>query len=82
VYHSSAEAIELIDYYLENDQERKKIAAAGFKRVIKDYRRIDTFSHALTLVLEGMQDCGINSLKDGTQIEEAKKILATNVRAG
>jgi spore maturation protein CgeB len=82
VYHSATEAIELIDYYLENDEERKKIAAAGFKRAIRDYRRIDTFSHALTQMLEGMQDCGINSLKDGTQIEEAKKILATNIRAG
>ena len=82
VYRSPDEAVELISYYLENDQERKKIAAAGFKRVIKDYRRIEMFAHALTQMLEGMQERGINSLKDGTQIEEAKHFLATNVGSG
>lgn len=46
-YHSIDEAIELIHYYLDNDEERKKIAAEGFKRAIKDYKRETTFLNAL-----------------------------------
>jgi spore maturation protein CgeB len=47
VYHSIDEAIDLIKYYLNNDEERKKIAAEGFMRAIKDYNRETTFLIAL-----------------------------------
>lgn len=67
-YHSIEEAIELIKYYLENDDERKKIASAGFKRVMKDYRRITTFSKAIEKIKKGMLEEGITHFKDGTPI--------------
>jgi hypothetical protein len=68
-YHSVEEAIELIKYYLEHDNERKKIAAAGFKRTMKDYKRITTFSKAIEKIKQGMLEDGITSFKDGTPIE-------------
>lgn len=68
VYHSIEEAIELIKYYLKHDEERKEIAAAGFKRVMKDYKRITTFSKAIEKIKEGMLEGGITSFKDGIPI--------------
>lgn len=69
VYHSIEEVIELIKYYLEHDDERKKIAVAGFKRVMKDYKRITTFSKALEKIKSGMLGEGITSFKDGAPIK-------------
>ncbi len=37
------EAIELCRYYLENDEERRKIAAAGWERAVRDYNEIAVF---------------------------------------
>ncbi len=37
------EAIELCNYYLEHDDERKKIAVAGWKRAVKDYNEVASF---------------------------------------
>lgn len=68
-YHSIEEAIELIKYYLEHEEERKEIAAAGFKRVMKDYKRITTFSKAIEKIKRGMLGEGITSFKDGTPIK-------------
>lgn len=68
VYHSVKEAIELIRYYLEHDDERKEIAAAGFRRAMRDYRRITIFSKAMEKVKEGMLEDGIRYFKDGTPI--------------
>lgn len=36
-YDSTEEAIEKIDFYLEHDEERERIARAGFARVHRDY---------------------------------------------
>lgn len=36
-YDNTDEAIDLIEYYLENEEERIKIAKAGFERTQKDY---------------------------------------------
>lgn len=51
------EAIELCQYYLEHDDERKRIALAGWKRAHKDYNEISSFSigleHIKKLSLEG-----------------------------
>jgi hypothetical protein len=69
LYHSIEEAVELIKYYLEHDDERKKIAAAGFKRVMKDYKRIITFSNAIEKIKKGMIEDGITHFKDGTSIK-------------
>lgn len=69
VYHSIEEAIELIKYYLEHDNERKKIAAAGFRRVMKDYKRITTFSKVMEKIKKGMLEERITSFKDGAPIK-------------
>ena len=68
-YHSTEEAIDLIRYYLEHDNERKEIAAAGFRRVMKDYKRLTTFCNAMEKVKRGMVEEGIKFFKDGTAIE-------------
>ena len=67
-YHSTEEAIELIRYYLEHDDGRKKVAAAGFKRTMKDYKRLNTFSQAIDKIKKGMLEDGIRYFKDGTPI--------------
>jgi spore maturation protein CgeB len=46
------EAIELCRYYLENDEERRKIAAAGWERAIKDYNEIAVFQLLIKSVNE------------------------------
>lgn len=68
MYHSIEESVELIKYYLDNDEERKEIAAAGFNRVMKDYKGITTFSKALDIMKKGMLEDGIKYFKDGTMI--------------
>lgn len=68
MYHSIEEAIELIKYYLNDDEERKKIAEAGYKKVMKDYKGITTFSKALDIMKKGMLEDGIKYFKDGTPI--------------
>lgn len=68
VYHSIEEAIELIRYYLRHDDERKKVAAAGFKRTMKDYIRTTTFSQTMDKIKKGMLEDGIEYFKDGTPI--------------
>jgi hypothetical protein len=42
-FDTIAEAIELCRYYLEHDRERREIAAAGWKRAIRDYNETATF---------------------------------------
>lgn len=43
-FDSIKEAIEKTNYYLANDIERRKIAAAGWKRSLKDYNELEVFS--------------------------------------
>jgi hypothetical protein len=38
------EAIELTRYYLDHDSERKKIAAAGWERAIREYNEVSVFN--------------------------------------
>lgn len=59
----------MIKYYLGHDDERKEIAAAGFRRVIKDYRRMITFAKAIEKIKRGMLEDGITHFKDGTAIK-------------
>lgn len=69
VYHSIKEAVELIRYYLEHDDERKKIAAAGFKRVMKDYKNLTIFNQIIEKIKKGMLKDGVRYFKDGTPIK-------------
>lgn len=48
VYKDQNEFKELVDYYLENDEERNKIAQAGYDRVVKEH----TMLHRVKKLLE------------------------------
>ncbi len=68
-YRSPKEAIEQIIYFLKHDEERKKIAAAGFRRTMKDYKRPTTFARAMGQIKQGMLADGLRHFKDGTPIK-------------
>lgn len=55
-YDSIEEAIELTHYYTEHDDERKKIAAAGWKRSISDYNEVACFKRLVDAVNELADD--------------------------
>jgi len=69
VYHSVKEAIELIRYYLEHDDERKRIAAAGFKRTMKDYKDLTIFNQVIENIKKGMLEEDIRFFKDGNPVK-------------
>jgi len=73
-YDSIEEAIDLIKYYLEHDEERKKIATAGFERTMKDYKRLTTFVNAIEKIKKGMLEEGVTHFKNGTSIECNEKL--------
>ncbi len=51
-YDSIDEAIELTRYYLEHDDERRKIAAAGWKRAMRDYNEATCFRMLVEAIVE------------------------------
>lgn len=53
-YDSAEELIELIDYYLDREEERKRIAVQGFQRVVRDYRIGKLFNKAGELIKIGI----------------------------
>ncbi len=67
-YRNTDEAIDLIKYYLAHNDERKKIALAGFRRTIKDYKYKTTFQKSLEKIKQGMLEDGILYCKDGAPI--------------
>ncbi len=44
------EAIELCHYFLEHDDERRQIAAAGWERALKDYNEVTVFKLMISYV--------------------------------
>ena len=44
IYHSEAEAVDKAGYYLEHDDERKKVALAGYEKVKRDFGYKDRFA--------------------------------------
>jgi len=51
-YDSIEEAIDLTHYYLRHDDERRLIAAAGWKRAIVDYNEVACFSRVTEAISE------------------------------
>lgn len=49
LFRSIDEAIELADYYLAHDDEREKIAAAGYERVKRDFKYEDKMKEMLDI---------------------------------
>jgi len=56
------DAIEKIRYYLDHPEERKKIAAAGYRRTIRDYQRLTTIGEAMNKIRNGMQESVVSVL--------------------
>lgn len=50
------EAIELTRYYLAHDEERRRIAAAGWQRAVRDYNEVAIFRLLQTYVGQAMND--------------------------
>lgn len=50
-YHDEKEFRELVDYYLSHDEERNKIAQAGYDRVVKEH----TVKHRMQTILKTMK---------------------------
>ncbi|MCJ7571593.1 MAG: glycosyltransferase, partial [Candidatus Thermoplasmatota archaeon] len=69
-FNSIDESIELIKYYLEHDDERKKIAVAGFKRAKKNYLKLTVYQNLLKEIKRGMLNKGIKQSKDGSKIKK------------
>lgn len=67
-YRSIDEMISLIRYYLQHEQERKKIALAGYHRTMKEYTRLATFRSAVEKIRQGMVIGGHTHFKDGSLI--------------
>lgn len=67
-YDDVEELAALVNYYLAHDDERKKIAAAGFRRAMKDYKAITTLQGGLEKIKAGMREDGWTHYKDGTMI--------------
>jgi spore maturation protein CgeB len=51
-YDSIEEAIELTRYYLEHDDDRRRISAAGWQRVVNDYNEVACFRRAVNAIDE------------------------------
>ena len=58
VYRTPKEAAELIRYYLEHDAERQAIAAAGYRRVTRDYLSHLVFERIMARVRDSMASDG------------------------
>ena len=49
IYSSIEEAVELADYYLRNEEERRKIAISGYNKVKKDFTYADRLDKIFAL---------------------------------
>ena len=56
-FDSVEECIELCRYYLDHDEERRLIAANGWKRVVTDYTEIAVFQRIVSLIEERLSPC-------------------------
>jgi len=64
------EAIELCKYYLDNDEERREIAAAGWERAIRDYNEVTVFKQLIKSINE------INNLPKNEQRNNLKLFIS------
>jgi len=49
-YDTIDEAVEYCHYYLAHEDERRCIAAAGFRRALRDYNEVAAFLHVIGAV--------------------------------
>ncbi|CAN5731304.1 hypothetical protein BH24ACI5_BH24ACI5_07880 [soil metagenome] len=55
-YDSADDLVDRIRYYLEHDDERRRIALNGYRRVIRDHRIRTRLHEAAALIAAGMRD--------------------------
>lgn len=65
-FDSIDEAVELCRYYLEHEEERREIAAAGWRRAMSDYNEVSTFRSIMRAIDE---TCG-NKKKKPARTED------------
>jgi spore maturation protein CgeB len=58
-YLNADDLIDKVQYYLEHDEERERIALSGFRRVRKDYRLADLLERAGILIEDGAKSKGL-----------------------
>jgi len=75
-YDSISEAISKIKFYLNNSEQREKIALAGWRRCLKDYKREDILKSILEKIKKGLIESGLETFKDGSKIEINEELLA------
>lgn len=74
-YDSIDEAIELVRYYDEHDEERRLIAAAGWKRAIIDYNEVACFRMVVDAIVKLKP-----SVDDNEEIWETRTVSLENCR--
>jgi spore maturation protein CgeB len=83
-FDTVTEAIEKTRYYLAHDEERRKIAAAGWKRTLKDYNEIKVFSLIEQYVNEiepnlkptkGLRNLGVDKARKQRLVTFPKRII-------
>lgn len=50
LFHSINEAVELAGYYLEHEEERRQIAAAGLVKIKRDFKYVDRIAKMMKIV--------------------------------
>jgi spore maturation protein CgeB len=65
-YQSTDDLIEKLNYYLVNEEERRRIACAGFRRVMKDHRIQMRLREAGRLIEESMSRVGWGGIGGAT----------------
>lgn len=63
-YDTIEEAIELTQYYLNHDYERRKIASEGWKRAITDYNEVACFNRVINAINEKRDNLILNKKKN------------------
>jgi spore maturation protein CgeB len=57
-YGSPDDLVEKLRYYLAHDEERRRIARNGYRRVLKEYRFQAIMRRSVGMILEGMRPGG------------------------
>jgi len=73
-FESIEECIDLCNYYINHDEERRLIAANGWKRAVKDYNEIKLFSRTIAIITNRLATYKNNS----TSVQSATQSISTS----
>ena len=76
-YDTTEEAIDLCRYYLDHEEERLQIAAAGYERAVRDYNEVAVFRRAMDriqhfMALDAKPREDLDLVVVGTKLEKHK----------